>query len=521
MRTKLGDGDGGKGGETQSTAAMEDDQQLQKDGQQTNVHIANAQEGTAAGGGTGGVAGAGHGSILDRRFTDVLARHDFGPGLYPRGYSNPMTNGPLPTPTFSLDYPGMAPFFNFGAGAPSGGNGPLRLSPSATLSTQPPPLGEQQQMQQQMAMINALQTALTNPGSAGGGDTNAGSGDLSHKMNETEMKKWLQQMWPSAQVFPHSGGGDPAKKSVRGSGGLALPPPVPPPAPPAAPPAPAPSPPPPPPPPPPANDGQASVDRTLSLPSSWDAQTAADLQKQLHSAQRLNVSPKALVGCVEQFLLASQLEDAGNGGASTGNDDGGAERAVKIGRKNSSIFRQYAQHQQNHLQVPHRHEHEHEHDENCGHMRAAATLLKKPLREVSVPLTHPAMPAKGFVLDHYARKRKAPYLSEPSSVDAASLCNCSGTTKCLKLYCVCFQKSQYCRPECGCKCCHNTAENSSLVLKAREKILLRKPRAFDKKVMTIHLPRRLRFTMHCMSTHTHIRAYTCVIIMEKLCEDLV
>ena len=49
MRTKLGDGDGGKGGETQSTAAMEDDQQLQKDGQQTNVHIANAQEGTAAG----------------------------------------------------------------------------------------------------------------------------------------------------------------------------------------------------------------------------------------------------------------------------------------------------------------------------------------------------------------------------------------------------------------------------------------------------------------------------------------
>jgi len=63
-------------------------------------------------------------------------------------------------------------------------------------------------------------------------------------------------------------------------------------------------------------------------------------------------------------------------------------------------------------------------------------------------------------------------------------CKCS-KSKCLKLYCDCFQAGQICGANCSCKNCHNTKENSTpegARTIAIENILMRRPDAFDIRV---------------------------------------
>jgi len=63
-------------------------------------------------------------------------------------------------------------------------------------------------------------------------------------------------------------------------------------------------------------------------------------------------------------------------------------------------------------------------------------------------------------------------------------CSCS-KTKCLKLYCECFNAGNYCF-DCKCTSCHNTADYESEREKARKHILERNPNAFMPKITTVN-----------------------------------
>ena len=62
------------------------------------------------------------------------------------------------------------------------------------------------------------------------------------------------------------------------------------------------------------------------------------------------------------------------------------------------------------------------------------------------------------------------------------VCKCS-KTRCLKLYCVCFQNGSLCGPSCSCiSCCNTKSEINGLLKKAKKEILIRNPNAFVPKV---------------------------------------
>jgi len=60
-------------------------------------------------------------------------------------------------------------------------------------------------------------------------------------------------------------------------------------------------------------------------------------------------------------------------------------------------------------------------------------------------------------------------------------CKCS-RSKCLKLYCECFAKGGFCRPECGCNNCSNLAGHEDEIAYAKADIMKRDPNAFVKKL---------------------------------------
>ena len=60
-------------------------------------------------------------------------------------------------------------------------------------------------------------------------------------------------------------------------------------------------------------------------------------------------------------------------------------------------------------------------------------------------------------------------------------CNCS-KSKCLKLYCECFAKGDFCGAECACSNCCNSSGNEDLIERAKADILKRDPDAFKKKL---------------------------------------
>ena len=63
-------------------------------------------------------------------------------------------------------------------------------------------------------------------------------------------------------------------------------------------------------------------------------------------------------------------------------------------------------------------------------------------------------------------------------------CHCS-KSKCLKLYCECFAKGRFCKPECNCTNCHNYEGMEATIAKAKADITKRDPLAFVKKLESV------------------------------------
>lgn len=57
------------------------------------------------------------------------------------------------------------------------------------------------------------------------------------------------------------------------------------------------------------------------------------------------------------------------------------------------------------------------------------------------------------------------------------VCNCK-KTKCLKLYCECFQAGELCNEDCNCCDCKNNEEYKDELEKAKQDIISKNPNAF-------------------------------------------
>lgn len=60
-------------------------------------------------------------------------------------------------------------------------------------------------------------------------------------------------------------------------------------------------------------------------------------------------------------------------------------------------------------------------------------------------------------------------------------CSCKNS-RCLKLYCECFARGDYCGPHCHCSCCGNNQENESKRAETISRILEKNPDAFRAKI---------------------------------------
>ena len=60
-------------------------------------------------------------------------------------------------------------------------------------------------------------------------------------------------------------------------------------------------------------------------------------------------------------------------------------------------------------------------------------------------------------------------------------CNCRNS-KCMKLYCECFARGEYCGPHCHCGNCKNNCENESIRADTISNILEKNPDAFRAKI---------------------------------------
>lgn len=86
----------------------------------------------------------------------------------------------------------------------------------------------------------------------------------------------------------------------------------------------------------------------------------------------------------------------------------------------------------------------------------------------------------------YKEEKKAParrYRGAVKTKGASTGCKCA-KTKCLKLYCPCFEKGIVCHDGCICSNCMNTTEESGpdgIRTKTIEEVLSRRPLAFDKR----------------------------------------
>ena len=80
------------------------------------------------------------------------------------------------------------------------------------------------------------------------------------------------------------------------------------------------------------------------------------------------------------------------------------------------------------------------------------------------------------------------YAVSPRSVEQ-NQCNCRNS-RCLKLYCECFAAGTYC-DNCNCSSCLNNAEHEKLRREAIELTLERNPNAFQKKIATVALGKKV------------------------------
>lgn len=69
-------------------------------------------------------------------------------------------------------------------------------------------------------------------------------------------------------------------------------------------------------------------------------------------------------------------------------------------------------------------------------------------------------------------------------------CNCK-KSKCLKLYCDCFAKGDYCTKECNCINCYNNPKFEDERTKAMNGILERNPGAFKPKFNKTDTPTKV------------------------------
>lgn len=86
--------------------------------------------------------------------------------------------------------------------------------------------------------------------------------------------------------------------------------------------------------------------------------------------------------------------------------------------------------------------------------------------------------------------------SQKIANDQVKKCTCS-KTKCLKLYCECFANGSVCGLDCGCKGCFNTEDNLEMIKKAKDDILKRDSKAFEKKVTEDLLGKRFQHRKGC------------------------
>lgn len=104
---------------------------------------------------------------------------------------------------------------------------------------------------------------------------------------------------------------------------------------------------------------------------------------------------------------------------------------------------------------------------SSGRPSAPPQLLRKRNREVELHVA--ASPAP--------QREKIPVPDQPTS------CNCK-KSKCLKLYCECFQRQDYCDKSCHCMSCKNTKEHETERQGAIRAIRERNPDAFKTKLVS-------------------------------------
>jgi Tesmin/TSO1-like CXC domain, cysteine-rich domain len=116
----------------------------------------------------------------------------------------------------------------------------------------------------------------------------------------------------------------------------------------------------------------------------------------------------------------------------------------------------------------------------------AATSTKKEEEEVNYDHTTPDFPDElAFMLHNHASLAKTALQLIEESEETDVACKCKNT-KCLKLYCSCFQAGKLCNSTlCRCNGCENTAKHSvagGSRTKAIFDTLKRRPNAFDKRL---------------------------------------
>lgn len=93
-------------------------------------------------------------------------------------------------------------------------------------------------------------------------------------------------------------------------------------------------------------------------------------------------------------------------------------------------------------------------------------------------------------------------LPNPASDDPAnSTCNCE-KSKCLRLYCRCFQQGNVCGPACGCRDCLNRKEHAEVKDLARREINEKNPFAFSRKLRRFERTQEMLHVRGCICKRT-------------------
>jgi len=79
-------------------------------------------------------------------------------------------------------------------------------------------------------------------------------------------------------------------------------------------------------------------------------------------------------------------------------------------------------------------------------------------------------------MQHHEDKKQSP------TKTSTLICNCK-SSKCLKLYCVCFASEALCNDNCRCTNCENNERNRLTIKGSKDRIKRRRSTAFEKKIV--------------------------------------